>query len=127
MIDGSNFNDPNTCYFPVFKSLKGSQDTWYIGNLFINYFYLVFDMSPLDERGKDYIQIGVAPANRTGCPSCDKYNPDNTPKDPDDQTQGDNGTVIPTPGGGNSTNPVEPDKPVDPPTPDDKNDTGNTT
>ena len=55
MIDGASFKDPNTCYFPIFKSMNGVQDTWYIGNLFINYFYLVFDMSPLDEFGKDYI------------------------------------------------------------------------
>jgi hypothetical protein len=36
---------------------------WYAGNMFLNYLYLTFDMTPYDEHGKDYIQIGVAPKN----------------------------------------------------------------
>jgi len=56
MIDGETFGDKGTCYFPVFKSgVIGDQDSWYIGNMFIRYFYLSFDMSPHDEKGKDYI------------------------------------------------------------------------
>jgi|DEB0MinimDraft_12_1074336.scaffolds.fasta_scaffold112910_2 hypothetical protein len=46
----------DTCYLPVFKTALGDKsDWWYVGNLIMNYFYLVFDMTPYDEQGKDYI------------------------------------------------------------------------
>ena len=31
---------------------------WYLGNIFMKNYYVSFDMSPYDEHGKDYIQIG---------------------------------------------------------------------
>jgi hypothetical protein len=56
MIPGTVFGDTSdTCYLPVFRSVGGSQDTWYIGNLFLQYFYLVFDMTPYDEHSLNYI------------------------------------------------------------------------
>jgi hypothetical protein len=57
MFPGSTIGDvENTCYLPIFSSsLADEDDTWYIGNLFINYFYMVYDMTPMDELGKDYI------------------------------------------------------------------------
>jgi hypothetical protein len=63
LINGDFLGDPNTCYLPVFRSVKGDQKTWYLGNLVMNLLYLTFDMSPLNEFGKDYITIGVAPIN----------------------------------------------------------------
>ena len=64
MVEGSVFGDSDdSCFIPVFKS--PDQNVWYIGNLVMNYFYLVFDMTPFDEHGKDYIQVGVAPISRS--------------------------------------------------------------
>ena len=38
------------CYVPVFRTSDTSQDTWYLGNIVMQYYYIVFDMTPLDER-----------------------------------------------------------------------------
>lgn len=53
MFPGSTIGDSvNTCYLPIFaSSLADEDDTWYIGNLFIDYFYMVYDMTPMDEKG----------------------------------------------------------------------------
>lgn len=32
---------------------------WYLGNIFMRNYYVSFDMSPYDEHGKDYLQIGI--------------------------------------------------------------------
>jgi len=50
----------NNCYVGVFRSLNANQETWYLGNLFMNKYYVVYDMTPYDEQGKDYIQVGIA-------------------------------------------------------------------
>ena len=56
MIPGQVMGDSeDTCYLPVFRSISGAQDQWYVGSLFLQYFYLVFDMTPYDEEGEDYI------------------------------------------------------------------------
>jgi hypothetical protein len=34
-----------------------------LGDVFLSEYYTVFDMTPMDEFGKDYIQIGIAKAN----------------------------------------------------------------
>ena len=53
---GEQFGDSkNQCYIPVFKSAETKQDTWHIGNLFMQNYYTVFDMTPHDERGKNFI------------------------------------------------------------------------
>ena len=59
-IDGN----ANRCYLPVFKSTKNDIH-WYFGNFFTSYFYMVFDQTPIEEFGKDYIQIGFGPRNPT--------------------------------------------------------------
>jgi hypothetical protein len=33
--------------------------TWYVGNIFMKEYYVVFDMTPKDERDQDYIQVGI--------------------------------------------------------------------
>ena len=36
----------NTCYMKVFRSFQGDQNTWYVGNAFMEKYYVAFDMSP---------------------------------------------------------------------------------
>jgi len=64
MVSGTAFGDTaDTCYVGVFRSLVPSQQTiWYMGNIVMNQFYMVFDMSPL-ETGETFIQVGIAPRN----------------------------------------------------------------
>ena len=117
MFNGDLIGDPGTCYLPVFRSMKGDQNTWYLGNLFMNYFYLVFDMSPYDDFGKDYITIGVGPINPSNLIGNSSYNNSTVPVNPDDTS---NTTT-------NGTTPPVPPTPV-PPTPvPPKNDTNSTT
>lgn len=33
---------------------------WYFGNMFMNEYYTVFDMTPYNERGENFLQIGFA-------------------------------------------------------------------
>jgi hypothetical protein len=67
MINGDILGDSaDTCYLPVFSHITDDpkeKTRWYVGNLIMNYFYLVFDMTPFDEQGKLYIQVGVGPIN----------------------------------------------------------------
>ena len=125
LFDGDSIGDPGTCYLPVFKS-GASQDVWYMGNLFMNYFYLTFDMSPYDEQGKDYITIGVSPRNpysiipQTGGGD-DPSPPPPVPPTPVPPTPVPPTPVPPTPVNpddkndttGNDTKPVNPVKPDD--------------
>lgn len=57
-VPASNFGDnENTCYIPIFDhGLMGTEDsqTVIVGNIFLEKYYLVYDMSPL-EKGEDYI------------------------------------------------------------------------
>ena len=47
--------DPNNCYIALFKSKKGHQDTWIFGNLVMENFYVVYDMTPQDEGNLGYL------------------------------------------------------------------------
>ena len=50
LVNGDLMGDSaSTCYLPVFKNSQSNQRIWYIGNIVMNYFYMVFDMTPLDE------------------------------------------------------------------------------
>lgn len=52
----------DVCYAGIFKSgLSISPNTIFIGNVFMHKYYVVFDMTPYDERDEDYIQIGIGP------------------------------------------------------------------
>jgi hypothetical protein len=82
----------------------------------MNYFYMVFDMSPFDEFGKDYITVGVAPINPVNIVGQEFYKPNGTDPIPikptNDSSSTDNGTV-PIPDPGNDTKPVTPVTPPD--------------
>ena len=54
LYDSKN-RERNQCRILVYQSLKGKDDVWYLGNVFMRNYYVVYDMSPLDERGEDYI------------------------------------------------------------------------
>lgn len=41
----------NTCYLAVFKSQVIATETWFLGNVFMRDFYVVYDMTPKDNRG----------------------------------------------------------------------------
>ena len=53
-------DDPNHCYLAVFKSQTQQINTWYLGNVFMRDYYVVFDMTPKDTRGDTFIQVGIA-------------------------------------------------------------------
>ena len=53
----------NFCYMAVFKSGINYSFTWMIGNQFMRKYYIVYDQTPYDEQGQDYIQIGFAEQN----------------------------------------------------------------
>ena len=62
LLPGSHVGDPegeNVCYSPVFIS-DNDDKTWFLGNMFLNEYYTVFDMTPFSERGENYLQVGFA-------------------------------------------------------------------
>ena len=64
MVDGKHFSDTSsTCYIPVFNhGLDRTDDdkkTIYVGNTFMQDYYVVYDMSQYDS--KKYLQVGLAP------------------------------------------------------------------
>jgi len=63
-MSGTEFGDEkgdNSCYIPVFAhGLTKEMDKDYdklliVGNIFMKDYYIVYDMTPLDENGEDYI------------------------------------------------------------------------
>ena len=45
----------NTCYLAVFKSQVIATETWFVGNVFMRDYYVVYDMTPKDSRKLSYI------------------------------------------------------------------------
>jgi len=125
LIPGSQFGDSDdTCYLSIFRSkLTDKQDTWFMGNSIMNFLYMVYDMTPL-EQGSDFIQVGIAPINPSNIIGEEHYNNNSTHFDPenDDQSKTDNTTIpviVPTnttTDDTNTTTPndVDPIEPVDP-------------
>ncbi len=55
-ISGSKLGDTDlTCYLPIFKASDDNLDTWILGNLIMQDYYVVFDMTPFDERNETFI------------------------------------------------------------------------
>jgi hypothetical protein len=56
---GANYD---LCFIPIFLSTATQNDIWYLGNLFMNNYYVVFDQTPpIYDSGADYLKIGLAP------------------------------------------------------------------
>jgi len=36
---------------------------WYVGAVFMNTHYIVYDLTPADEKGAEFLQIGIGPKN----------------------------------------------------------------
>lgn len=54
------------CYLAVFAQATLDQHTWYLGSQTMADYYTVFDMTPMDELHKDFIQVGFAKRSPTG-------------------------------------------------------------
>lgn len=50
------------CTLP-FMTHTNDDSSWYLGSIFFDDYYLVLDMTPLDERDQSYIQIGLGTRN----------------------------------------------------------------
>ena len=65
-LSGEHFGaHSDQCYIPVFdhkKTAKDDLDRVYVGNIFLKRYYLVFDMSPL-ENDDEYIHVGIGLRN----------------------------------------------------------------
>lgn len=86
LIPAKNFGDSaNHCYVGVFRSMKADQQTWYLGNLFMKDYYIVYDMTPYDERNENYIQIGIAPQNHKMIIGEEHYDPDSPDYKPEEE------------------------------------------
>lgn len=78
----------NFCYLKVFRSFNADQSTWYVGNVFMEKYYVAFDQSPAVSKGKTYIQVIIAEKNEAWSPN--DYDPeDDEPADPTDETEKD--------------------------------------
>ena len=65
LISGSQVGDTDDrCYIPIFFPFAdGPAGVWKLGGIVIQKYYVVFDMTPYDERFEDYIQIGISELN----------------------------------------------------------------
>ena len=48
----------------VFQSRLGEDDVWHVGSSLMKNYYVVYDMTPFDELGEDYIMIGIGLQNQ---------------------------------------------------------------
>lgn len=67
LVSGQTLQKPEErCYLAVFGQAALDQHTWYLGSQTMADYYTVFDMTPLDEQHKDFIQVGFAKLNPAG-------------------------------------------------------------
>ena len=63
LVPGSHFGKSNNeCVVAVFH--YGSYSKWLLGNIFLQNYYFVFDMTPQNENKLNYIQVGIAKRNQ---------------------------------------------------------------
>ena len=53
---------PDYCGLAIMPSELGGIE-WILGSLFMQEHYFVFDMTPKDEKGHNYVQVGIAMKN----------------------------------------------------------------
>ena len=56
-------NNSKRCSLRIIASSDANQDYWILGSLFMNNYYTVFDMTPHDYYGLNFIQIGIGQTN----------------------------------------------------------------
>lgn len=62
-IKGSTFNDKDgddVCYLPFFGSYNYFNNRWILGSVVLKNYFLVYNMTPLENNSGDYIQIGIS-------------------------------------------------------------------
>ena len=74
----------NNCYLKVFRSFSGDQSTWYVGNVFMEKYYIAFDQSPAAKSGRSYVQVIIAEKNPDWSPN-DYVPEEDEPADPTDE------------------------------------------
>lgn len=62
-IDVDLESGQNICYYGVFRSMVPNSVTMYVGNVFLDDKYVVWDQTPKTTRKEDYIQIGIGQAD----------------------------------------------------------------
>ena len=87
LIDAEVFGfNEVSCYSAVFYTQDGGRsDVWYIGNLFMNKYYTVFDQSLYDEFGINKIQIGIGEKREEQLIGEQHYDPASDYYDPEDE------------------------------------------
>ena len=56
LVEGSTFGETNTCYLAIFPVDNPQIDSvWYVGNVFMKKYYMVYDMTPPTEYGYEYL------------------------------------------------------------------------
>lgn len=53
-----------------------NQNTWYVGGNFLKSKYVVYDMTPLDQNKKNYIQVGIGETNTSAIIGQKQYDTD---------------------------------------------------
>ena len=69
------------CYYGVFRSINGDQNTWYLGADFFKSKYVIYDMSPFEKNG--YIQVGIGELNLEASLGERHYDPNSDIYDPE--------------------------------------------
>ena len=109
----------------MFQSYEGTERTIVIGTVIMQEHYVVFDSTPYDQYGQNFIQIGIAPKNFDVDIASLRYDYSSNAYSPENKTD-DSSIIINGFQDQYNATPVNPD-PIKPIQPDDaKNQTNNT-
>lgn len=53
--------------------MVSDKNMWMVGSIFMERHYVVYDMTSYDERGENYLQVGIAIKNEDNQASAQKY------------------------------------------------------